>query len=260
MLKIDIRRGKILQKLKDEGTVSVTKLASELGATAVTIRSDLDALEKDGYLVRVQGGAVQKPQKPSNDLDRVGGHIEKREEKVAIAKTIAKRIHDGDTLFLNSGTTIQLVAAALREHKNLNIVTNSLAVAMELGSVPTFRVILLGGEINTMYGFTHGYDAQEQLSHYQADRAILTLDGFSASNGMTTYHAEESSINQRMMAQAKEVIVAADSTKIGRTGFFRFNGAEEAAMLVTDNKASQEAVEEIRRQGVAVVLADAEEE
>ena len=260
MLKIDIRRGKILQKIKDEGTVSVTKLATELGATAVTIRSDLDALEKDGYLVRVQGGAVQKPQKPSSDLDRVGGHIEKREEKVAIAKAIAKRIQDGDTLFLNSGTTIQLVAAALREHKNLNIVTNALSVAMELGSVPTFRVILLGGEINTMYGFTHGYDAQEQLSHYQADRAILTLDGFSASNGMTTYHAEESSINQRMMAQAKEVIVAADSTKIGRTGFFRFNGAEEAAMLITDNKAPREAVEEIRRQGVAVVLADGEEQ
>ena len=254
MLKIDIRRGKILDRLRRDGAVSVSHLASELGATPVTIRSDLDALEKDGYLVRVQGGAVRKPNAAGNTFFS-DGSVERLEEKQCIAKTVASYIHDGDTLFVNSGTTMQIVAAGLCEHKSLNIVTNSLAVAVEMGKVPTFRVILLGGEINAQYGFTHGNDAQEQLSHYQADWAVLALDGISAANGMTTYHAEEAAINRMMIAQAKNVMLAADHSKIGKVGFFRFCDTNPGIHLVTDENADAEPIERLKARGVLVDLA-----
>lgn len=254
MLKIDIRRGKILEKLKQKGTVSVTQLASELGATPVTIRSDLDALEEEGYLVRVQGGAVpsQRVQTTRQSSEREGLNAS---EKRVIARCVAELVRDGDTLFINSGTTMQMVASALRVRKNLNIVTNSLSVAYELGSVPTFRVILLGGEMNAQYGFTYGSDAQEQLSHYQADWAVMSLDGIDARSGLTTYHAEEATINRMMISRSKQLVVAADHTKVGRAGFFRFHPLGEKIHLVTDVQVPEEAIGMLEEQNVAVTVA-----
>ena len=185
-LKIDTRRKQILELLERDGRVSVTRLSQELGATAVTIRSDLSALERDGYLERIQGGAIRKmriqPQRP------VGSNLP---EKQAIAAVTARIIQNGDTLFLNSGTTTHQLAMALKEHRNLNVVTNSVAVAAELSAIATFHVILLGGELDPQYLYTSGGDAQEQLRKYQADYAILSLDGVSVENGITTYHADD---------------------------------------------------------------------
>lgn len=254
-MKIDIRRGKILERLKRDGAVSVAQLAAELGATPVTIRSDLDALEKDGYLLRVQGGAVRKGREPGAVLTRQGQAIQNTEEKLAIAKAISRVIRDGDTLFINSGTTMEVVAACLRNHKNLNVVTNGIKVAQELGRAPTCRVILLGGEINAQYGFTYGSDAQSQLRHYQADWALMTLNGISARGGMTTYHAEEATLNCMMILQAKQVMVAADHSKIGRTGFFRFSEVGNEIRLMTDAKADRNAAEELIARGVKVEFA-----
>lgn len=175
-LKIDIRRDKILERLRKEGKVRVSDLSRELGASVVTIRTDLDSLEQDGYLERVQGGAIQKARVNADWLE-----MESRQdaEKRRIAEEAARHLKDGSTLFINSGTTTRHLAVALKQHKSLNVVTNSLAVSMELGNIPSIHVILLGGEINTQYAFTYGEDAREQLKHYQADWAVLSIDGIS---------------------------------------------------------------------------------
>ena len=255
MLKIDIRRGKILDRLKQDGAVSVAQLASQLGATPVTIRSDLDALEKDGYLIRVQGGAVRKQRGQETPSTQQSRAVANHEEKMAIAKSVCRRIQEGDTIFINSGTTMEVLASILREHKNLNIVTNSIKVAMELGGVPSIRVILLGGEINTQYSFTYGSDAQMQLKHYLADWALLTLNGISAEGGVTTFHAEEATLNCMMMNQAKRTIIAADHTKVGNAGFFRFGEVKEGLELVTDEGADGAAVADLEAKGVKVQCA-----
>lgn len=254
MLKIDIRRGKILEQVRRDGAVSVAQLAQSLNATPVTIRSDLNALCKDGYLMRVQGGAVQKV--PMQNTALPVKEIENGEEKQLIAKKVSAMVNDGDILFLNSGSTMQMIAAELKNHINLNIVTNCVAVAMELGKVPTFRVILLGGEINAQYGFTHGNAAHEQMAHYQADKAILSLDGISPHGGMTTYHSEESALNCMMIRQSKQVIIAADHTKIGRTGFFHFSDISEETRLVTTKKASENTIADLVERGADVQFAD----
>ena len=253
MLKIDIRRGKILERLRREGVVSVSNLAAELGATPVTIRNDLDALEKDGYLLRVQGGAMRKPNGREDATPRVEASVANPEQKIAIARELSRHIHDGDTIFINSGTTMEVVSVALKEHKNLNIVTNAMKVALELGSVPTFRVILLGGEVNAQYSFTYGSDVQEQLSRYQADWALLALDGISSSGELTTYHAEEAPLNRMMIARASRVMIAADYTKIGRAGFFRFGTVHPGMHLITDSAADTGILTQIRENGVRVI-------
>ena len=174
-------------------------------------------------------------------------------EKKAIAQRILALIRSGDTLFLNSGSTTHAVAAALKEHRNLNIVTNSLAVASELGDHPTFRVLLLGGEINAQYGFTYGGDAQEQLRRYQADWSILSVDGISAEGGVTTYHAEEAILDRMMMDQSKQTIVAADYTKIGRTGFTKICSIGASLHLATDGQSDPQALQAMEVLGVAIL-------
>lgn len=251
-LKIDIRREQILDTLRRDGKVYVADLSKVLGATPVTIRNDLTALERDGYLVRMAGGAVSASLgvKITAD-DSVAKLKERYDEKKAIAKAVAEMLSDGDTLFINSGSTTQCVAAELKIRRNLSIVTNSLAVASTLGSVPTFRVILLGGEIISKYGFTCGGDAQEQLERYKADWAILSVDSVSV-GGITTYHAEEAIIDRMMISGAGRTLITADSSKLGHAGFTRVYECSNGIELVTDGGAKSEDIAEIEALGVTV--------
>lgn len=222
------RQMQILQLLEEQERISVTQLSALLGTTEVTIRSDLSQLEREGKLMRVHGGAVRQQTQLKDD------RTVNLAAKETIAELVAQQIQDGDTLFINSGTTSICVARALKKKSGLNIVTNAIDVAMELADVPTFRVLLLGGEINALYGFTYGGDAQEQLRCYQANWAILSVDGVSLECGITTYHAEEAILDRMMIAGARGTLIVADSTKIGRAGFTRVIDCIPALTLVTD--------------------------
>lgn len=251
-LKLDLRRKQILELLKKNGSVRVTALCEHFGATPVTIRNDLDAMERDGLLQRVTGGAIVRPHGPIASAQCVN-----QAEKDAIAAAAARMIQNGDTLLLNSGTTIDCLAKALIHHRNLNIVTNSVAVAAQLRSVPSFHVILLGGELDPQYLYTCGGDAQEQLKKYQADYAILSLDGVSPETGITTYHADEAIIDRMMVEQAKKTWILADHTKLGRAGFSLICPLREIDTLITDSGSLPEAVKPIESAGVTVLIAEA---
>lgn len=253
-LKIDARRKKILETLRRDGQVRVSHLSEQLGATPVTIRSDLDALERDGYLERTQGGAIQTMKNYYN-MDFQRRKQEHMDRKKAIAGAAADMVRDGDTLFINSGTTTYYSAVELKKHKNLNIVTNSISVAIELGDVPTFRIILLGGEINAQYSFTYGEDAKEQLSRFKAGWAILSIDGVCPKAGLTTYHAEECAIDRIMMERAEKTLVVADSTKLGYESFSRVSGLDGVACWITDDLADRALTKQVAAEGVDVRFA-----
>jgi len=249
-LKIDIRRKKILERLQRDGMVRVSELSAELGVTSVTIRTDLDNLEQDGCLERVQGGAVAKI-RPAEQADQ---KETRNQEKLVIANEAVRCIENGTTLFINSGTTTKYLAEALKQHKNLNVVTNSVAVAMELGNAPLIHVILLGGEINTQYGFTFGEDVKEQMRHYQADWAILSVDGVSTSAGVTTFHAEEAVVNRMMIERARNTLILADHTKIGRVGFTRIHAITPSMRLITEGKCDKSTAAQLEEHGLAVTV------
>ena len=251
--KIESRRSKILELLRTSGKISVNRLSQLLDVTQVTIRNDLTCLEQEGRLIRTQGGASLLPEAMLHERD--GDAVANEPQKRAIGAAIADMIHDGDTLFINSGTTSECLADALRVRKNLNIVTNSLKVASILGAVPTFRVLLVGGEINARFGFTHGGDAQEQLSKYQADWAVLSVDGISARGGITTHHAEEAVIDRMMVASAKHPVIAADSSKLGRAGFSRVCECGKGLRLVTNPDADAETADLLRDSGIEILYA-----
>lgn len=252
-LKIDERRKQIIELLRRDGQVRVSELSRIFGATAVTIRNDLNCLEQDGFLERTQGGAIQTVKNFYN-LDFLNRKQTRMAEKKRIAIAAAAMISDGDTLMLNSGTTTYFTAVELKKHKNLNIVTNSVAVAIELGDVPTFRVILLGGEFNAQYSFSYGEDARRQLAGYKADYALLSMDGLSPQAGVTTYHAEESTIDLLMMDRARKTLLVADSSKLGRESFSRVCGLDRIDTWVTDEGADPALLKAVCDQGLEVAF------
>lgn len=254
-LKIDFRRQKILELLAQDGQVKVTQLSELFHTTPVTIRSDLAALEKDGYLKRVTGGAVQTVRN-FYTMDAQQRKSYNLEAKTAIAKAVAELIEDGDTLLINSGTTTLLIATELKKRNSLNVVTNSMSVAVELASCPTFRVLLLGGEVNAQYSFSYGNTALEQLSRYKADKAILSIDGIHSQAGITTYHAEESPICRMMIERSHETIVAADFSKFGFESFSNITDLQSVNYYVTNKVADPGTVAAIEELGKQVIFSD----
>lgn len=251
-LKIDIRRQAIIEQLNRDGIVQVAQLSERLGTTPATIRNDLDTLAAEGQLDRIQGGAVRKV-KPAEGW--VGTSVPVGQGRRAIAEAVLSYIKDGDTLFINSGMTTMAVAEVLSLRKNLNIVTNSLAVANYLAHQADMRLILLGGELNANYGFTYGGDALEQLSRYQPQWSILSVDGVHPEHGITTYHADEAMIDRTMIARAQKTIIVADHRKIGRVGFSHICGVSEGQILVTDTGCEEAQLERITATGAQVHVA-----
>lgn len=230
--KIDRRRDEILSLLHSEGKVYISDLCTRFGISPVTIRNDLDVLAEEGKLIRMTGGAVPL----RNETNEAQSSIERYDQKKEIAMRAAAYVRDGDTLFINSGSTTELFAAELHAKKNLKIVTNSLSIATELGAIPTFHVILLGGMINSHSRFTYGENAQEQIVRFGADFAVLSVDGINENGEITTCHAEEAIIDRLMIQRAARVLVVADEAKIGRTGFSLVSYCDEKIEILTNKK------------------------
>lgn len=250
-LDVDQRREKILELVSIRNKVKVSELSRIFGTSEVTIRSDLSELEAAGLLERVHGGAVSTYRTYYNMTfnDRMKTNAD---EKRRIAASVAAQVADGDTLLMSSGTTTLYLARELKNARNVTVVTNSLAIAQEVGLFRDILVIMLGGNLNAQYLFTYGDDTLNQLRQYKADRLFLSVDGVSPEDGITTYHHLEAEVNRQMIARAKRTIIVADHTKIGRTGFAHIDSLDNIDCLVTSSQADSEVLQAIRERGIEV--------
>ena len=251
-LKIDERRKSIAEYVSQRGEVRVSELSERYGTTGVTIRNDLAALEASGYLKRVSGGAIHNANNFYN-LNFIQRNQHNAELKSEVGKNVASYIKDGETIFINSGATTYYTAVALKERKNLSVVTNSITIAIELEAHRGFRVVLLGGRLNPQYAFTYGSDALEQLNKYKADVAILSIDGTHPNSRFTTYHPEEAIIDQVMISQSRRCIIASDYTKIGHESFTQVSGVPDSALIVTNKCIDPHVVAKFKKNGFNIV-------
>lgn len=249
--KLDARRNGILEILHQTGKVRIQTLSQQFGTSEVTIRNDLSVLEKKGCLERVPGGAVQTMKNYYN-MDLQQRQNENAASKQSIARVAASLVNDGDTLFINSGTTTHFTALELKRFKNLKVVTNAIAIAMELASVPTLNVTLLGGMLNPQYAFTYGANLLNELRSYKADKAILSVDGV-CGRGITTYHAEEAEVSKLMLNRSRTIIIVSDHTKLGRESFLRIGSLSPGYHLVTNRCNDPDVLEQIKEIGVNVL-------
>ena len=253
--KVRERHNRIIESLNRNGIVRVSQLSKELDTSTVTIRHDLNILEQEGLLMRIQGGAV--PPEPGAQFAAFSPQRKQvyQEEKTQIAVAAAALVNDGDTLFINSGSTAYYFSQQLKHRKNISIVTNSLHVAEEVGGTPSFRVILLGGNINTQFAFTSGDDTINQLNRYRAKYTFLSVDGICPDGRITTRHSDEAAVCRLMMERARSTVVIADRTKIGKEGFTYISDVQQMNTLVTDSKVSPHIISRLRDSGVRVIIA-----
>ncbi len=248
------RRREILDILDKEGKARVSNLAKRFSISEVTIRNDLTEMEKEGLLERVHGGAIStyKTYYRKNIVERLQTNLE---EKLRIAAGVVELIDSGDTLLLNSGTTTMYVVQKLKSIKGLTILTNSIEIANEAGmNGNNMQVLLLGGNINRQFRFTYGDDTIQQLRKYKADKLILSADGVSAAEGITTHYHLEAEVARVMIERVKKTIVVADYTKIGRADFTCIAAADRIDCLVTNNNASKDEVSALEEIGVDIKL------
>lgn len=247
------RQEKILDMLESDGQVRISELAHYFNTSVVTIRSDLDAMDEAGLVERTPGGAVLTTITQFNRDFQKQKHT-RTEEKRDVAMATASRIQDGDTLFINSGSTTYFVALMLKKlQKRVTIVTNSVYIAMELGGTPGFLIIFVGGQINSRSAFTCGADALNQLRQYRVQHAILSIDGIDET-GIATFHSDEAPLAQLMMENARNRIIVADSSKVGKNGFCNISNLSHIDLLVTNKNCKMDVIRQIREAGVEVEL------
>lgn len=245
------RREDIIRTVQLQGKVKVADLSRQYGISEVTIRNDLELLEAQGQLNRVHGGAVS--------INSIYGSMNLSERyttnsdaKKALAEKVAELVEDNDTIMMNAGTTLMYVLRALQGKKNISIVTNSIQNANEINSSPFFRVILLGGQIDDRYQFTYGHDTICQLENYHANKCILSLDGINQTYGLSLYYANEASTIRKMMELSGTVIVAADSSKLGKNTFTKIAPVSSMDILVTNRSDKTEEIRALKDEGVTV--------
>ena len=230
------RREHIIEMLQQEKEVNVAQLANHFDVSQVTIRNDLNVMDKANLLHRIHSGAISINDSNKDYFEATLNErmATNKQEKLAIAKACAMLIQDGDTVMMNSGTTNVFVARELALRNSLTIVTNAILVAQEFSYSRTNKVILLGGDIEHLHQFTYGKDASMQLQQYRADKLILATDGLSNKGGITTLHHQEADLSMQMINRTNQLIVVADHTKIGKEGFSFVAPISYMHLLVTD--------------------------
>jgi len=210
----------------------VEELCAKTGVSPATIRRDLEALEAEGKIKRVHGGAVNVDGRLDEPLFDDKTSIAS-EEKRAIAREAARLLGEGDTIYLDGGSTVLELAKLLRNNSKLTVVTNSLKAASELSSGGP-RLILIGGELRRRSQTVVGSLTRGTLERIHLDKAFMGTMGFTIDEGLTTTDPNEAFTKELVMSRAEQVILLADSAKAGRVSFARAGSVDDIDMLITD--------------------------
>lgn len=233
------RQKRILDALKTDGAVWVSKLSDELGVTEETVRRDLEKLEKQELILRTHGGAIS--------IDE-GNHemsLEKRknlntDSKMRLAKEAVKHIAAGDTIFLDASTTTFYIARELKTMKDVTIITNSIRVINELAGVTSLKVIGIGGVVGNNQSFV-GSQAQKTISeNYFANKMFFSSRGLTVNAGILESNDYECEIKQCMIANADKKYYLFDKSKIGRVGFAKLAQFNEIDCFIAEKKLDDE--------------------
>lgn len=225
----DQRRQSILQHLEKEGFASLPRLAEQLKASESTLRRDLELLEESGQIRRTRGGAAFVGESLSGLDERF-----KRAgpEKLSIGKAAAALVESGEAVLLDGGTTTLEVARNL-VGKSLQVVTNSLPIVQLLSSQSLIELILIGGYVYPKTGVALGQFAIQALSHIHVRRLFISVSGITE-KGLFNNNSLLVETERAMLNAAEEVVVVADSTKLGHAALTHLCALDRVDRIVVD--------------------------
>ncbi|MDR6906822.1 DeoR family transcriptional regulator of aga operon [Agromyces sp. 3263] len=258
------RRQLALGLVAERGFVRVAELSAAFGVTTVTARADLDALERQGAIRRVHGGAVpassvleaERPEREPSFEEALAASVE---PKRSIGEYAASLVRSGQSVILDVGTTTLQIARALRARADLDdlvVFTNGLSIALELeDEIPRFTVVVTGGTLRPkQHSLVHPL-AGSMLEEVHADLAFIGCNGVDPAHGVTNANLPEAAVKALMLRAAARAVVVADGSKLGEVHLGRIAPIDAFDVLVTDAAAPAPLVAELEASGLAVHLA-----
>ena len=234
------RRQLILNEINIKNIVYVKDLAVRYSVTMETIRKDLEEIIFENQdIKKVYGGAL----KSSSSIIDESYNLRKElfsNEKTILAQKGVTLINDGDSIFLDAGTTISKIVPYLKNKKNLKIVTVSLSVINEFitffSSIDhTHSIFLIGGEVKLNLLSTSGIKTSLDINNYFFDKAFLTLDGLSLENGVTSHNHDEALVTRTALKHSLENIFLVTDEKFNTSKFYKVCDLNQVNYLVSVN-------------------------
>ncbi len=248
--RLNARQSTIVERLRRQGEVKLSELKQLFDVTEMTVRRDLEKLEQLGIAVRTFGGAILD----SRDVELAQRTTVQAEEKERIGRFAAGSVREGDSVFLDGGSTTFQIARHLPERFGVTVVTNALNIASELAS-KKIQTIVIGGMLLEATISMVGPTAVESISRMAFDKAFLGATGLDAQHGFSNSNLLESDVKRMAIQKSKEAIVVLDRTKFGEQALVSFAGLRDVHRIVTDRPPEGELLAGCREAGLDVQLA-----
>jgi len=249
------RREKILEMIREDGTVTVKRLKETFGLTEATLRTDLRILQKEGHVQRYHGGATLMTGKQNTGallLERQT-HMEAKD---AIGRLAARHIENGDTVIFDSGTTTTAIANHMAHIRRLSVVTNAVNIALKLGGEPGINILLTGGTFKFPTLSTSGEKAASFFENVLAEKLFLATACISPRLGLSFPSETDIKVKSAMIHSASTVYVVADSSKIDKVSMFALPcDWSKIHYLITDSGISQASISAFEALGITVLVA-----
>jgi DeoR/GlpR family transcriptional regulator of sugar metabolism len=256
------RQRRLSQRLIERGSIRVGEEARAFGVSDETIRRDIKALVGAGIAKPVFGGAVLPqdflsglPLPPVTERERI-----EHQAKAAIGAAAARHVEPGQVVILDAGTTTLSAARHLHRHRDLTIITNSLAVAQVTAGFPACTTYVIGGKLVAGSLSMVGPQARRDLAGMRADWAFLGAAAIGAGGEFASADPEEAEVKQAMIRAARSVAIVADHTKFEARGFVAFASVRDVQRLFTTSGASAARLRALRKAGVTVEICSQEKE
>lgn len=247
------RQAYLLEEIRRKKSVSVSELSQKLFVNEATIRRDLNTLAKSGLIERTYGGAVLVE---GLEMEIPFGvrEISHADAKKQIGRTAADFVRDGDTIFLDSSSTISFLIPNLGHRRGLKIVTNGAKATLQLSRLTDCEIHCLGGKLRENSLSFIGPIAVQTLEKYRFERCFFSCRGVDAMQGLTDGNEDEAEIRRRILCQSRSSYLLADHSKFGKVSFHRICDLADVTAVVTDQAPSEELKNFLNERGIRLYL------
>lgn len=241
------RQLKILGMIQDNGSVQVEELARELDVSPMTIRRDLEKLQKDGMIERCHGGAVNKTE-VNYAVKSVRNHVQKEK----IAEKAVEFVREGTTIFLDAGTTTYEIAKRIMELPGMTVVTNDLEIALLLkGS--NVELFICGGYIQKSTGSTVGYYATQMMENFRFDTGFFGAAAINEDFHVLTPTIDKAFLKRQLAGQCQQSFLVVDDSKFNRQGMNLINRLSDYTGVITDHDFKEAEKGILRKAGARII-------
>ena len=249
---VDTRRGHLVQMVRQHGFISIEAMAEHFDVSTQTIRRDVEQLSLENKVARYHGGAGLAH--GSDSLAYANRKSRNLEQKRIVAALVAAQIPDGSSLFIDIGTTMEVVAEALTGHRELRIITNHIRVVSVLSERTDFEIILAGGMVRNRDQAITGEDTSEFLKRFKVHFAVFSIGSIDGDGSMLDYDYRDVQISKTAMAISKKRFAVADHSKFDAEAMVRLGHVSEIDAFFTDTQPPDSIANALKASSVALFL------